>query len=248
MASLPPIWVVSLERAARRRAFVQQAFSEAGLPFELVDAVDGTTLTADDRRAYSRTRTLYELGRGLMAGELGCALSHLRLLRRLVDEQHAEAVIVEDDVAPGPQLERLLAERDRLPADRDVVTFCQLSRTADPVEVMDLGGGLHLAAYRRMLFGAQCYLITRDAAQRVLAHAYPIRLPYDELLFRRRPAALRVYGVEPRAVHLPRFASELVARAAPAAEPSMGARLLTWPVSVAGSAHRRARRLADGSS
>jgi glycosyl transferase family 25 len=243
MASLPPIWVVSLERAAHRRAFVRQAFAAAGLDFELVDAVDGTSLTADDRRAYSRMRALYDLGRGLSAGEVGCALSHLSLLRRLVDEDLPDALIVEDDVAPGPQLERLLLTRERMLSRCDVVTFCRLSRTAEPVPVMDLGEGIRLVSYRGMPFGAQCYLITREAARRVLAHAFPISLPFDELLLRPRPAGLRVLGVEPRVVELQTFASELAARGDPPAEPSIGARLAAWPVSVLGGVHRRASRM-----
>jgi hypothetical protein len=113
---------------------------------------------------------------------------------------------------------------------------------------MALADGFRLVTYQRMLFGAQCYLITRDAARRVLEHAYPIRLPYDELLFRARPVGLRVYGVEPRPVELQRFTSELVARPEPPTVPSIGAKLLTWPVTVAGGVHRRARRVAGGSS
>src|SRR5262249_52107032 len=84
MAPLPPIWVVSLERAPQRREHVRRVFTDAGLSYEIVDAVDGTSLTPDDRRNYSHVRAVYELGRGLTAGELGCALSHLGLLRRLV--------------------------------------------------------------------------------------------------------------------------------------------------------------------
>jgi glycosyl transferase family 25 len=247
MASLPPIWVVSLERAAQRRAFVRQAFADVGLPYELVDAVDGTALTSDDRRAYSRTRALYEIGRELMAGELGCARSHLGLLRRLVDEGHPDALVVEDDVAPGPHLEALLRERDQLPADRDVITYCRLSPSADPVPVTDLAEGFRLVTYRRIPFGAQCYLITRRAAQEVLAHALPVCMPFDELLLRTRPVGLRVYGVEPRAVRLQRFTSELVARPDPPSEATLAARMLTWPVAAAGGLHRRARRVAGGS-
>ena len=96
-----------------------------------------------------------------------------------------------------------------------------------------------LCTYRRMLFGAQCYLITAGAARRVLDVAYPIRMPYDELLFRRRPAHLRVYGIEPRAVMLHPFDSELVARSAPPANVSRGAQLTSWPLAMAGKVHRR---------
>ena len=52
--------------------------------------------------SYSPPRSLFEVGRGLMEGEVGCALSHLRLLQRMLDERLPEVMIVEDDVAPKP--------------------------------------------------------------------------------------------------------------------------------------------------
>jgi glycosyl transferase, family 25 len=243
MASMPPIWVVSLERAPERRAFVVQSFTDAGLDYEVIDAVDGTTLSLEERRSYSRARSLFEVGRGLMEGEVGCALSHLRLLQRMLDEHVPEVLIVEDDVAPTPALRGLLEQRDRLPTDRDVLTFCSLSSSSSPrtVEGVELDDEHRLCTYRRMLFGAQCYLITERAARRVLDVAYPIRMPYDELLFRRRPAHLRVYGVEPRAVTLEPFESELVARSAPPGPVTPGARLTSWPLALAGRVHRRLR-------
>jgi glycosyl transferase, family 25 len=246
MASMPPIWVVSLERATERRAFVVQSFTDAGLDYEVIDAVEGTTLSLEERRSYSRARSLFEVGRGLMEGEVGCALSHLRLLRRMLDEHIPEVLIVEDDVAPTPALRRLLEQRDRVPTDRDILTFSPLSSSSSPRAVADadLDGEHSVCTYRRMLFGAQCYLITQSAARRVLDVAYPIRMPYDELLFRRRPAHLRVYGVEPRAVTLVPFASELVARSAPPCPVTPGARLTSGPLALAGKVHRRLRGLA----
>ena len=243
MASMPLIWVVSLERAPERRSFVVKSFTDVGLTYELVDAVDGTTLTLAERHSYSRARSLFEIGRGLMEGEVGCALSHLRLLQRMVDEHIPEVLIVEDDVAPTPALRRLLECRDRLPTDRDIVSFCSLSSSSSPraVDGVDLDDGYRVCTYRRMLFGAQCYLITERAARRVLDVAYPIRMPHDELLYRRRPAHLRVYGVEPRAVVLEPFESELVARSAPPGPVTPGARLTSWPLALAGKVHRRLR-------
>ena len=243
MASMPPIWVVSLERAPERRSFVVQSFTDAGLPYELIDAVDGTTLSPAERRSYSRARSLFEIGRGLMEGEVGCALSHLRLLQRVVDEHIPEVLIVEDDVAPTAALGRLLERRHELPADHDVVTFCSLSSSSSPhaVDGVDLDDEYRVCTYRRMLFGAQCYLVTERAARRVLDVAYPIRMPYDELLFRRRPAHLRVYGIEPRAVVLEPFDSELAARSAPPGPITPGVRLSSWPLALAGKVHRRLR-------
>ena len=160
----------------------------------------------------------------------------------MLDEGLPEVLIVEDDVAPMPALGA--AARASRPACRPTATSSRSARSGTPrrrgrSRGCELDDEHRVCTYRRMLFGAQCYLITASAARRVLDVAYPIRMPYDELLFRRRPAHLRVYGVEPRVVRLEPFASELVARSAAPGKVTAGARLTSWPLAVAGKVHRR---------
>src|SRR3954470_23435001 len=112
---LAPIWVVSLARATHRREFVEQAFADASLPFEIFPAVDGTALSSSDVAAYSSTRAMYEYGAALSAGVLGCALSHLRVLERMVSEGIPELVVFEDDARPNPVLGEVLLARGALP-------------------------------------------------------------------------------------------------------------------------------------
>jgi len=72
-----------------------------------------------------------------------------------------------------------------------------------------LTDGFRVCTYGRIPFGTQCYLIRLPAARRVLDVGYPVRMPPDELLYRRRPAGLRVYGIEPSPVMHADFGSEL---------------------------------------
>jgi glycosyl transferase family 25 len=209
--SRPPIWVISLERASARRASVTAAFAELGIPIELFPAVDGRSMSAEERRKYSRWRSLFEIGRDLTLGDVGCSLSHIRVYERMVAEDVPEVVVVEDDVVPTPDLVDVLDARAGFPDDWDVVTLHSLFPSAQPhpVEGPSITGAHRVCTYRRTPFGTQCYLIRLAAAQRILEVAYPVRMPPDELLYRRRPAGLRVYGVEPSPVVHADFGSEL---------------------------------------
>jgi len=210
-AALPPIWVISLARAEARRRSVETSFAAAGIGFELFDAVDGRALDPQERRQYSRWRSLYEIGRDLTLGDVGCSLSHLRVYERMVAEQIPEVVVVEDDVQPTPDLVTVLAARAGLPADWQVVTLHSLFASADPQPRPGppIADGYRVCTYRRIPFGTQCYLINLDGARRALEVGYPVRMPPDELLYRRRPAGLRVYGVEPSPVVHADLGSEL---------------------------------------
>lgn len=245
MNSLPPFWVISLEAARDRRDFVARGFAELGLGFETIDAVDGSRLTADDRLRYSQWRSLFHVGRGLTAGELGCALSHLGAYRRMVEEQIPEVVILEDDVQPTRDLLALLGAPTSFPGDWDVVNFDPLFRSGGPTPVGDplLDGKYRVCTYRRNPYGAACYRIRLAAARRLLDVAYPVRMTADDLIFRPRPAGLRWYGVEPAVVMRGDLRSELVARS-DAATPR-AARIWEQPVVLAGKAVHKMRAAWD---
>jgi glycosyl transferase family 25 len=244
--TLPPIWIVSLEGAAERRAFVTRAFGNAGLPYEVVDAVDGRSLTTAERHRYSQIRARYAYGRALTEGDVGCVLSHLRLFQRMLDDDVPEALIVEDDVGPAPGLTALLEARAAFPSDAGVVTLCSLFGSSGPRPIDDevIAGRFRVCTYDRTPFGTQCYLVTQAAARRVLDVAYPIRMPIDELVYRRHPAGLRVYGIEPRAVVIGQFASESILRP-DAVRAGVLSEVIARPVVFAGRVHRRARRDLD---
>jgi glycosyl transferase family 25 len=197
--TVPPIWVISLERAPERRAAITEALGSRGLAFEFIDAVDGQALTQAQRQAYSHWRALFETGRGLGRGMLGCSLSHLAVYRRMLAEDVPVVAVLEDDVEPLDGLATILDSVDAFPPDWQVITLHSLFASADPrpVDGRVIADRFQVCTYARMPFGTQGYLINEHGARRVLDVAYPVGLPPDELLFRARPAGLRVYGIEP---------------------------------------------------
>lgn len=243
MTDLPPVWVVSLERAVDRRAFVQQAFHDVGIPFEVFSAVDGRALSERDRAEYSSRRAFYEYGRDLERGMFGASLSHLRVLERMVREGLDELAVFEDDVRPAPELGDLLRARDELPEDCDVLTLNSLFGWAGPTRIgsAPVAGRFWVVRYARTPMGLQGYLIRRAAAERVLAVGFPVALPPDEVLFRPHPAGLGVYGVEPSPLTHEEFPSEIRAPLPPLAEHGALASVGLASVRLAGRARRRLR-------
>src|SRR3974390_3910335 len=111
---------------------IDVALGGSGLSYELVPAVDGRALSDADRSLYSSRRAMYEYGRELTGGMFGCALSHVKVLQRIVAEQIPEAVVFEDDTRPHAGFADLLRARASLPSGWDVVTFHSLFVWASP--------------------------------------------------------------------------------------------------------------------
>jgi glycosyl transferase family 25 len=239
-----PIFVVSLERAADRRTFVERAFATVGASVEVVPAVDARNLSAVDIGRYSSRRAMFEYGRELNRGELACALSHLKVLEIVCERGLESAVVFEDDTRPLPEfLDVVRATAAAVPRD-SVVTFHSLFPGSGPTPVPDdaLPTGHRLCRYRRTPMGTQAYLIRRGAAERVLDVAFPVGLPSDELLFRPRPAGLDVYGIEPAPVVQEDFPSEIRTPMAPITEHGAAGRSLLQLTSIAGRVRHRVRR------
>jgi glycosyl transferase family 25 len=247
MSRRPPIWVISLKRAGNRRAFIRHELDVLGVDYEIVDAVDGRALDERALCSYSEWRTVYQYGRGLGRGMVACSMSHLHAYERIVAENIAEIVILEDDVRPLAEFPVVLDSRNKLPDDWDVVTFHSLFEWATPHPINDLviAGKYRICSYGRNPMGTQAYLINQHAARRVLEVAYPICLPPDELLFRNRPAGLTIYGIEPSPVVHEEFGSQIHRVQDPARRTSLAAAPLRHVVRLAGRLERRLQRGKD---
>jgi glycosyl transferase, family 25 len=241
MLNRPPIFIISLTRAMRRRESVSAAFRSAALPFEFIDAVDGSALTPEQRARYSNWRALFEMGSPLGQGMFGASLSHLGVYERMVTENLPVVAVFEDDVEPSPDLELILESVPKLPEDWQVVTLHSLfpSSRPRPVDAPPIVPGRQVCTYERVPFGLQGYLINLSGARRVLEVAYPVAFPPDEILFRRHPAGLSVYGIEPSPLVHRGVMSEIHSLPVPLVPGRALRRPVDRAVLLAGKAHLR---------
>ena len=123
MKSIPPIWVLNLKKDVHRLRFMRKQLRALHLPFQRIEAIDGSVLTSEERGLYSKANALQYSRRELTPGEIGCTLSHARMWERMIREQIREVLIFEDDVLIGDALPRILANRSRLPKDWEMINF-----------------------------------------------------------------------------------------------------------------------------
>ena len=90
-----PVVVINLPRSADCRDDIAAHLGHLGIPYRLFAAVDGKTLSDAQRARY---------GSSLPLGAMGCAESHLALLREIADGPDEFVCILEDDVFCGPSM------------------------------------------------------------------------------------------------------------------------------------------------
>ena len=201
---LPPIVVISLERAPVRRREMAAQLERLGLPYEFLPAVDGSQIPAERLNlAYSPTGAFMRMGRHLHRNEIGCALSHMDVWERMVREQIPEMLVLEDDVILAPDVPALLAARDQWsPDDARVVYLAHDMAEPRKLASIKLPNGLerNLCTFDGPVMRSAAYLIRTPAARALLPNGKPLTMPLDDLLGRAEFTGGGIYGIVPNAV------------------------------------------------
>lgn len=151
-----------------------------GLAFEFVDAVDGRhglDLQYEDQ--IDRVGTQRRIGYALTDAEFACALSHLNVYRRIVSENVAYALILEDDAIPFFNLVQFLTRHHYRDADLTQLHCSRpYVRRSGAKRLLDTYMS-YLRLPRLNVLYAVAYTISYRAALHFVRHAVPVRKPAD---------------------------------------------------------------------
>jgi glycosyl transferase family 25 len=184
MSNSPTIlsYVINLERATDRRSHIQHMFSEAGISFSRVPAIDGKNLRWEPAN-YSESWYRCLHGRETNPSEVGCYLSHLKALRGFLETEAELALICEDDIAFEANLATLLSKALAFPRFWNVLRLSALSE-GRPMKVKRFYGDSWLCINIARIKGAGAYVIDRTAARVITSRFLPMVLPFDHALDR----------------------------------------------------------------
>ncbi len=95
-------YIISLERRPKNRRKVSKALDLLGLPYEIVDAVDGNMLPSDNILQGMKVMKNYTCPatsrNQLKKGEVGCLLSHRNVWKKIAESTEPFGIVFEDDV------------------------------------------------------------------------------------------------------------------------------------------------------
>lgn len=202
-------WVVNLESAVERRRRIGEQLQALGIAFELFPAVNGRALDAASVARMYDARAARADYREMSRGEIGCALSHVGIYRRMLDEGATHALVLEDDAALGPRLAEVLKRLEAaVPADEPVVVLLNHVDKYTRWGSEQLDGDTRLVRRYGDWWRAHGYLITRAAATRLLQAQDPVAAPADYWALFEKRGIVRLQAVVPYCIGLSELAGD----------------------------------------
>ena len=122
------IYVINLPDSLDRRQHIKSQLDSSNMPFEFISAVDVRNLSEIEQKNLYDCEKAKLYKRELTLGEIGCALSHRAVYKKMIDENIDRAIILEDDITLKPEFYNLLQYFDKLPIKRYVIKFERLKQ------------------------------------------------------------------------------------------------------------------------
>ena len=162
------VYVINLKRGVERRERISRRLQELSVDYEIVEAVDGAELSEHDKsNSVKRFVFWCHVGRGVLDGEIGCALSHAFIYKRFIEEQGRIGV------EPMPCI--CILEDDAIVDDRFLETLAKIEDVVDP----NKSEVVLLSNHDGQSLFTDGYVITAPAAKAVLRANIPMRCPCD---------------------------------------------------------------------
>jgi glycosyl transferase family 25 len=195
-----PIFVINLKASPDRRERAEAELARVGLAARFVEAVDGRKLPPEEvSKIVDVAGRLNRAPKPLSGAEVGCYLSHLKVMETIVAEDIPQALVLEDDLMTTPELPgvlQALETRELPPYDLIRLGISEpLRKTFTPI--VGLTPASALVRHHNVINSNLAYLITKAGAQRFLNYARPIRYPADVALNRSWRHGLNILGVRP---------------------------------------------------
>ncbi|MGO4450726.1 glycosyltransferase family 25 protein [Phyllobacterium sp. TAF24] len=191
-------YLINMDRSTERLARMEKLFTELGIAFERVAAVDGRLITDAEMAELVWQRPDEP---AMTRSEVGCYLSHRKCFELIAEGETDYAAIFEDDATLSPAIADWLQNSAWLPTDADIIkletTGCKVL-TDKPIHRSSDG-----RVVARLLSTHNCtagYIISKRCATRLWHETAYVTTGIDELLF--NPdyglfAELIVYQISP---------------------------------------------------
>ena len=198
-------FVINLERNPERLAAIGARLDGLGIAYERIRAIDGRAFGAEELKKHVRQfRWWCAFGVKATPAQVGCAMSHASIYRKMVEEEISAACIFEDDASLGSAAKRVIdGVAPFLETARPrVVLLSDHSRdktspllTFDDIEARS-GEDVRLEP-RKGEWGAEAYCINLAAARRLIEYNTPIAVMCDEWARFRKEGVIELSGALP---------------------------------------------------
>ncbi len=195
-------WIISLTQDQAVVQTLKSALARQGISAGIYPAVDGRITMPALRVGEKIDQTLARCKRRatLTKSEVGCYLSHYRVIKDAYDQGAEHLCIFEDDVAAEEGIGDAIREITTLPPEYELVRLMSLRIRRRKV-VCNLSCGLRLVRPLRGASGTQGYVINRRGMEKVIRKGGVMSKPIDKLYDHFWDIDLKCFSTEPHMVY-----------------------------------------------
>jgi glycosyl transferase family 25 len=199
--SLPPVFVINLDKSPERMARISKRLDELNIPFEKISGIYGAELSSEQiEEFYCPKLNKKNYRRPLRLGEIGCYMSHIKAWQAIVDRQLCCAVILEDDIVIDDSLASLMESLRKSSNEFDIVKFYNKKTTPKLIDSLPYGNKHQLCRFKKIPIGNQAQMVTLSGANKLLNTYKKFGRPVDEDIQHWWESDINVLGFIPSVV------------------------------------------------
>jgi glycosyl transferase family 25 len=177
------IYVINLPASRKRLQNMKRRLDSCGLRYEVIQAVSAADIDADMVKKINQADPR---GGPLKPGEVACARSHLKALRKMIDDEEDVGIVLEDDVIFHRRFSELVKSISAENLSNGPLLLCALFFKPTRITKSDhlYGETYHYEIEKiENVWGAMAYAIKRDDAKRMSAQIFNTRCRSDDWQF-----------------------------------------------------------------
>lgn len=193
-------FVINLKRAVERKRYITTQLHKLSQEFEFVEGIDWKDI---DPKLLSKTSQHFKIKnsfRTLTLGQMGCNLSHRKILKGLVGSSEKMIAVLEDDVRLSNDFSKILSTLETSPHRFDIVFLGSRFKENGLINLVPLNDNFNFSLSKAREKGAWGYVITRDAAKEFLRILPEVTGPIDDALHAYFLHGLKTYTLNPQVV------------------------------------------------
>lgn len=206
-----PIYVINLKRRPDRKHQIETRLNNLGIKnYNIIEAVDSRNLTQEDLSIKYNDNIARELRRYMPSAEIACALSHIKIANKIINDNLPYAIVLEDDVQLTLDFKKFLKQFDITKEynfdflllgliSSNHVLNSKLKTTDAPHRIIEHNGitylseveynigqfNIHSPHYPSMyidyIHGTHAYVLSNAGARKVLEKNYPVVVQSDNV-------------------------------------------------------------------
>ena len=170
-------YVINLPEAVERLEHVSNNLEKFSLDYEIVEGIRGANLVLPHKDYAELSYNLMH-GKRTNLSEVGCYFSHIKALDIFLKSGDTHGLILEDDITFNENFNDVLSQALTHTDKWDLLRLSGL-HAGTSVKILSLTQDYSLSCNITRQTGAGAYIVNQNAAELMIKHLLPMKLPYD---------------------------------------------------------------------